>query len=103
MPLGINFFHPSGIRAGLKATYVDQEGEFGNSRSGVVSGEDEFVVVDASVSYRLPRRMGIITVEGKNLFDQEIRFEGVDFRTSRIVNTPPFTNRAAFARFSLAF
>jgi hypothetical protein len=27
-PLGINFFHPSGLSASLKGTYVDQQGSF---------------------------------------------------------------------------
>ncbi len=28
VPLGINFFHPSGLSASLKGTYVDQDGSF---------------------------------------------------------------------------
>ena len=28
VPLGINFFHPSGLSASFKGTYVDQDGEF---------------------------------------------------------------------------
>jgi hypothetical protein len=35
-------------------------------------------VVDASIGYRLPKRYGIITVEARNLFDENFRFQDTD-------------------------
>ncbi len=78
VPVGINFFHPSGVSVRLQATYVNQHGEFGDPASGTVSGGDQFIVVDASVAYRLPRRWGLLSLEVKNLFNRRFRFQESD-------------------------
>jgi outer membrane receptor protein involved in Fe transport len=77
-PLGIGFFLPFGFSAQMKTTYVDQEGEYGDPSVFLVSGDDQFWVVDASISYRLPKRLGLITLEAKNLFDEEFNFQDTD-------------------------
>jgi tetratricopeptide (TPR) repeat protein len=97
LPLGISLFHPSGFSVGLKATYVDQEGEFEESGI-VVPGEDRFWVVDASVGYRLPNRFGFITINGRNLFNQHFRFEEED-----LGNPVLSRERLILTRFTLAF
>jgi tetratricopeptide (TPR) repeat protein len=81
VPLGISLFHPSGLIAKLKATYIHQEGEFQpqGSLPGVsIPGEDDFWTVDASVGYRLPKRYGIISLEARNLFDKSFRYQDTD-------------------------
>jgi hypothetical protein len=78
VPVGIKIFHPSGPEAALKATFVDQKGKFIDSMLGVVPGEDQFVVVDASIGYRLPKRWGIIALEVKNLFNEKFKFQDTD-------------------------
>jgi len=98
VPLGISFFNTLGFIARLKATYVDQDGEFGNPSLGFVSGDDNFWVVDASLGYRLPRRLGIVTFEAKNLFDEEFYFQDTDPSNPHI--TP---ESLIFARLTLAF
>ena len=98
VPLGISFFHPSGLSAGLKATYFNQDGKFVLlNRGGVRSGSDDFWTVDAAVSYRLPKRYGFITVGATNLFDQKFKF------FDRDVNNPTVQpDRTFFARITLA-
>lgn len=100
-PLGIKFFHPQGFSAGIKATYVSQEGRFVVASSGpnysIVPGEDEFWVVDASIGYRLPKRLGHITLEAKNLFDQEFKFQDTDPGNPRIVPDRLILMRATFS------
>ncbi|SPQ01909.1 TPR repeat protein [Candidatus Sulfobium mesophilum] len=87
-PLGISFFHPSGFGAALKATYVNQNGRF-QPRAVLVQsaltpenmsipGADSFWIVDASVNYRLPKRCGIVSIIGKNLFDKSFRYQDTD-------------------------
>jgi len=84
-PLGVNFFHPSGLSAGLKVTYYDQEGDFERFDSGVIqSADDTFWLVDAAISYRLPKRYGFISFGVTNLFDQEFEYFEVDLKNSRI-------------------
>ena len=66
VPLGISFFHPIGITVRLRATYINQEGTFVGFAEGgtTLRPPDPFWVADASISYRLPKRLGIITLEG---------------------------------------
>ncbi|MFQ5540329.1 MAG: TonB-dependent receptor domain-containing protein, partial [Candidatus Binatia bacterium] len=52
LPLGIDFFHPSGFFAGIKATYVDQDGSFVPRvfvPGTFVPGSDHFWVADVSI------------------------------------------------------
>jgi hypothetical protein len=96
-PLGINFFHPSGLSAGLKATYVDQEGVFGSATGGFLPGDDQFWIVDASVGYRLPLRTGLLTIEVKNLFDEDFMFQDMEFRNPVISSERLFLTRLTLA------
>jgi tetratricopeptide (TPR) repeat protein len=81
-PLGVTFFHPCGASAGVKATYIDQDGKFipQGSPDGTPGeyGSDQFWVVDAAIGYRLPKRHGILTLEGKNLFNKSFRYQDTD-------------------------
>lgn len=78
-PLGVQFFHPSGLTAGLTTTYVDQEGIFGDPVAAPLeSGDDRFWVWDAALGYRLPKRLGMISLEVRNLFDTGFRFQDSD-------------------------
>jgi tetratricopeptide (TPR) repeat protein len=98
-PVGINLFHPLGVFLRFKATYVDQDGEFGDPVFGVTeSDSDQFWIVDASVGYRLPSRHGIISLEGKNLFDEGFRFQDTDPSNPEIV-----PERSVLAKITLAF
>jgi Tfp pilus assembly protein PilF len=99
-PLGINFFHPSGLSASLRATYVDQEGEFERKDSpGTFSkGEDDFFLLDAAITYRFPKRYGWFTVGVKNLLDEDFEYYDSDRDNPRIL-----PERFVFARITLAF
>ena len=81
VPIAINLFHPSGLGARLRATYVNQDGRLGDATGTVVSSRDQFWVVDASISYRLPNRWGIVSLEARNLLDQQFPFQ--DYRSGQ--------------------
>jgi len=98
LPLKISFFHPLGFNAWMKATHVNQRGEFGNSSAGIVRGDDQFWVVDASIGYRFPKRWGLITLEARNLFDEEFKFQDTDPANPRI-----YPDRLILAKFTLSF
>ncbi|UCG07810.1 MAG: TonB-dependent receptor, partial [Desulfobacterales bacterium] len=98
VPLGIGFFHPTGIIARLNATYVYQDGNFGDPFSGVESDDDRFWVMDATMSYRLPNRYGLISLEAKNLFDEAFKFQDTDPSNPRII-----PERMIFGRITLSF
>jgi tetratricopeptide (TPR) repeat protein len=94
-PLGVRFFHPSGVSAGLTTTYWNQKGDFGDANM-FQSGSEKFWTVDAALSYRLPGRKGFITAGATNLFDEEFRYLDTDERNPTIQPA-----RMAFVRVSL--
>ena len=99
-PLGINLFHPSGLIASLKGTYINQDGNFERKDSFRLfeDGDDNFWLVDAALSYRLPDRYGLITVGVSNLFDQKFDYFDSDLENSQIE-----PGRYFYARITLAF
>jgi tetratricopeptide (TPR) repeat protein len=97
VPIGISFFHPSGLGAALRATYFNQDGTFVLNDESVRSGSDDFWTVDAAITYRLPKRYGFITVGVTNLFDEQFRFFDRDLNNPSIQPTRTF-----FARITLA-
>jgi Tfp pilus assembly protein PilF len=86
VPLGISFFHPSGLSASLTTTYYNQDGTFGGfyTTDPIVDGDEDFVLVDAAINYRLPKRYGFITVGAKNLFDEDFNFSESDLNNASI-------------------
>jgi tetratricopeptide (TPR) repeat protein len=99
VPLGIRFFHSSGLNASLTTTYWNQNGEFeGFAEPGFLSGSNDFWLVDTAIGYRLPKRYGFVTVGATNLFDQEFKFFDVDFANPSIQ-----PDRVFFVRVTLAF
>ena len=79
VPLGVNFFHPSGVFAGVKATYVNEVVDQLDFATFTFSPQSEsFWVFDAALGYRLPKRYGLISVEARNLFNNGFRFLDTD-------------------------
>ncbi len=97
VPLGVNFFHPFGLNVGFKATYVNQDGDFDRQVGGIEPGDDNFWLVDAAISYRLPKRYGLITVGVKNLFDKSFEFADSDINNPTIL-----PDRSIFGKITLS-
>lgn len=79
LPLKATYFHPAGYFAGVGVTYVDQE----VARAPVsllAQGDDNFTLVDLSVGYRLPKRMGSVSLSVHNLFDQNFKYQDDSYR-----------------------
>jgi len=96
--LGINFFHPLGISTWLKATYVKQKGKFMTYEPGEeIPGDDQFWVFDTSIGYRLPKRLGLVSVGVRNLFDQHFHYQDMDSKNPTI-----YPERFIFGRLTLA-
>jgi tetratricopeptide (TPR) repeat protein/opacity protein-like surface antigen len=100
VPLGINFFHPSGFSFSLKATYWDQEGTFEriDNLFALEPGDDSFWVVDTALRYRLPKRYGFITVGATNLFDESFQYFETDWNKTQIM-----PERLIYGKVTLAF
>lgn len=80
VPLSANYFDPSGVFAKITATYVRQNLE----RSGPSDnqGLSKFTLLDATIGYRLPKRRGIISVEGRNLLNEDFFFRNLNLQQS---------------------
>jgi tetratricopeptide (TPR) repeat protein len=98
VPLAVRFFDPSGFFAGARATYVNQHGHFQDATFAIVEGSDSFWTFDAFVGYRFPNRLGLASLEVRNLFDAGFRFQDTDPENPVIV-----PERLILGRITLAF
>ncbi len=100
VPIGVGYFHPSGLFARLRTTYVDQKVELPTGKDG-----DEFTLVDAAVGYRLPNRFGVLDLAVNNVLGTDFDYQGLRLRTSRQEEeNPPFTpERSVLVRVILAY
>jgi outer membrane receptor protein involved in Fe transport len=99
VPLRADFHHPSGVLARVDATYVKQRGMFYMSSGGPdpEPGSDRFWVVDLTLGYRLPQRLGLITAEVKNVFDKSFQYQETDLFTPAFARHRVFFLRAALS------
>jgi tetratricopeptide (TPR) repeat protein len=100
LPVQIDVRVPSGLSIRLAETLVRQTGTFFSSSLSPdpVSGSASFWVTDASLGYRLPGRLGMVSLDVKNLFDRRFQFQETDFFA------PAFARRrTVLARASLTF
>jgi len=99
VPLGFNFFHPSGTTFGFKSTYYNQEGDFQKRDSDVTfSGSDNFWVFDTVLKYRLPKRYGMVSVGVNNIFDTQFLYQDTDPANPTVI-----PERYVFGRITLSF
>ncbi len=99
-PLSINYFNPNGIFTNVIGTYVWQDVKRDTSNENVSEsiykeGGNDFFILDTTVGYRLPKRRGIISIEGRNLLDQNFvyrsyNFQVNEYRVSRYMPTRTF-------------
>jgi Tfp pilus assembly protein PilF len=98
LPLGIRFFSGARLGSRLTTTRVSQKGTFGLPGGPLMQDRDDFWVVDASLTYRLPNRRGLLEFGVRNLFDEEFRFQDTDPETPEI-----FPSRFGLIRFSVSY
>ncbi len=79
LPLGVSYSHPSGWLADLAVTGYRQSGDFWLTTGGEHRhASDRFWLGDARIAYRLPRRLGLVSVGVQNLFDTQVQFQDTD-------------------------
>ncbi|PTN12807.1 FecR domain-containing protein [Nitrosomonas aestuarii] len=104
-PVSVNYFNPQGLFAKLTGTYVRQELERAPITPGAVTttGIDSFFLLDMAVGYRFPNRMGLVSLEGRNLLNDHFFFRNANFYTSEAINPRFIPTRTFFARATLNF
>ena len=101
-PVFARYFNSLGIFGEVGATYVRQEVDR-PFVSPLAQGDDSFMVVDAALGYRLPKRYGIFSVEVRNLFDNGFNFQGDNFRTPEPIVSRYVPERTVLGRITLTF
>jgi Flp pilus assembly protein TadD len=85
LPLTARVFLPNGLSFAASLTGVWERGTF-SGLNGDYQGSSNFTLVDAELDYRLPRRIGTLSVLGKNLTDTKFQFQEIDlFSQARYV------------------
>jgi hypothetical protein len=104
LPVGLNYFRPSGFFAGVTGTYVDQEVDR-SATATQASGDDTFFLVDLSLGYRLPKRRGSLSLSVGNLFDNEFNYQDDSYREFRDEPStgPYFPDRTIMGQLTLNF
>ena len=97
IPLSLKYFSPSDFFAEIGATYVHQNVDFHETVKSDTDTEN-FTVIDMGVGYRLPKRLGIISLNVNNVFSENFRFQDNSFMSSTTVSNPRFIpERTIFA------
>jgi len=78
-PLTLSFHDPSGFFARARLTFISQDVESRNEFGDRDNQSDSFKVFDLSLGMRLPRRLGIVSFDVKNLFDENFRYRDTSF------------------------
>ena len=79
VPLGLGMYLTNGLSFHLTQTYIRENGTFLVAIGAPsVTIDEDFWLTDLSLRYRLPRRMGFISLEARNLFNRKTRFQDTD-------------------------
>ena len=101
IPSSVDYFNPNGLFANLAGTYVHQNVE--RSGKNLPEGVENFFLIDASAGYRFTNRRGILSLDARNIFDENFVFQDINFNSSITAVTRYVPSRAIFARITLNF
>ena len=102
VPLGVKYYHPSGFYAKAGVTYVHQDVRLPPG-STFDQDEDEFVLVDAAVGYRLPNRRGLFEIEARNLLNEQFLFQDPNIQAQEPSNPVYIPELTVLVRFTMTF
>lgn len=107
VPVGLKYFHASGLIAGVTGTYVDQTvARFvGPTPTDYDDFETKFAVYDAYIGYRLPKNQGSLMLSVRNIGDRDFEYQDDSYRTYQDITTisPYLPERTFMGRISLNF
>ena len=102
IPFFVNYFHPSGFFASAGPTYVWQDVR---NNIGLPEGNSDFLLIDATIGYRLPKRYGIASINFLNVTNERFKYQDNSFITANDAPTisPFIPERTILGRFTLNF
>jgi tetratricopeptide (TPR) repeat protein len=98
IPFAVRVFNSGGVTLGATARYVRQGGVFVSPNGTQIPETSSAWIGDLFFDYRLPRRLGVVSVGAKNLFDRSIDL----FETDPTFLTVP-SRRFVYARVRVSF
>ena len=102
IPLTLRYQHFNGYFSELVATSIKQNLKLAAGSSFAQTNES-FTLVDLSLGYRLPKRLGKVSLDIKNLFDENFLFQDLNFTRSEHVNPLYIPERMVMGRVTLSF
>jgi tetratricopeptide (TPR) repeat protein len=79
VPLTARYFHPSGMFATFGGAFVNQDVKR-TQGTGLADGSDSFVVLDAAIGYRFPKRLGTVSLQVNNILDEGFNYQDDSYR-----------------------
>ncbi|MEE9413081.1 MAG: TonB-dependent receptor, partial [Methylococcales bacterium] len=103
IPLKLKYFHPTGFFAQFGGSYINQTVDLAADSTFSKDSDDAFLL-DAAIGYRLPKRLGIISLEARNLTDEHFHYQDLNTQRAGQSITPRFVpDRTIFVRTTLSF
>ncbi len=102
LPTSLRFFHPTGLFAELRGTYVNQQVD----RPALPTEQSfasDFYIVDVALGYRFPKQYGLISLEANNLLDNRFRYRDRKFQMNEQRASDITPEQTLFARFTFNF
>jgi len=95
----LKYFDPSGTFLSAGINFIDQSQSLADT-----PGHDSFSITNVGIGYRLPKRLGIVSLDVNNIFDEKFSFVGYyPYRSPSIHNLPFLPERTILGRITLAF
>ena len=101
VPVSFRYFDVGGFFAKITWTYLRQRVELQPTQFFDQRKEDVFIF-DTLVGFRFSKRKGIISLEAKNLFDEQFLFQDTNFISSEPVNPFFMPERIILLRLTLS-
>jgi tetratricopeptide (TPR) repeat protein len=99
VPIGINYYWPSGFFLKTEGIYIDQK----ITRNGDQNDQSDFWNFDVVTGYRFPKRYGKVELIIKNLLDEKFNYYDAGYSEDQMPNPQYWPERQLFLRFSLDF
>jgi len=74
IPVNFNFYFLNNFFSNFSGTYVSQEVKYVNNNNGIDKNNNSFWVFDTSLGFKLPKKIGSLSIEVNNLFDNKFKY-----------------------------
>jgi hypothetical protein len=103
VPLKLKYFHPTGFFAQFGSSYINQKVDLAADSSSIRNHDDAFLF-DAAIGYRLPKRLGIISLEARNLTNEHFHYQDLNTQRAGVSVSPRIVpDRTIFVRATFSF